>query len=317
MGMTAPQGSGELSFDLDLRARYFESMLPENRPSAIVTPFSDLNVACRGTAARRGFALGRYIVIGGDTGQGKSLLGLQIATEAHKQGFGCGVISLEMGLSETMARFYSQRLGIEASRLEPGEYYDEAVALEVERWQLDNFRKSQVPFVVADDAGPDLRGVMRDMRAMYDEGVKVFLIDYLQLIEDGDGVGSVREVQKISKALRDFAHRWSVLAIALSQFNNEGGNDRSQSPHVGHLYGGRRISQDSDMTLLLDHSRYEHVLEHPHLARTHLIVPKNRYGPHGFSIPIEWNYRYLTARQALPDEEWKWPKKAQGPKPKR
>lgn len=319
MGVTrvvSPQGSGELSFDLELREQYFRSMLPENRPKVVATPFPDLNVACRGTAARYGLALGRYIVIGGDTGQGKSLIGLQLAAEAHKQGFGCGIISLEMALSEVMARFYCQRLSIEASRLEPGDHYDPAIAAEVERWQLDNFRKGQVPFIVSDDAGPDINSVMVDVRAMYDEGVKVFLVDYLQLLEDGDGVGSSREVQKISKALRDFAHRRQVLVIALSQFNNEGGNDRESPPHVGHLYGGRRISQDSDMTLLLDHSRYEPVLEHPHLARTFLINAKNRYGPVGFSLPIEWNYRYLTARQAQPDEEWRWPQRKKG-KPRR
>jgi hypothetical protein len=45
-----------------------------------------------------------------------------------------------------------------------------------------------------------------------------------------------------------------------------------------------------------------------------LMVPKNRNGPSGFEIPIEWDDRYLTARQGFPDEQYNWPshKKTRG-----
>jgi replicative DNA helicase len=138
-------------------------------------------------------------------------------------------------------------------------------------------------------------------------GVSVFVVDYLQLMESVEGVGSAKEVQKISMTMRNFAHHHGVLVIALSQYNNEGGNDRQNPPHVGHLYGGRRISQDSEITMLLDHSRVETDGLRPHLGRTFLLIAKNRNGPKGFEIPILWDYRYLKAREGMPDELRDWP----------
>jgi len=294
---------------------FFKTLQPENRPLVVPTPFPGLNSACRGFGARVGLALGWYVIIGGDTGQGKSKLALQLAVEAHKRRHRTGIVQLEMSWLETQARLYSQIAGIEASRLEPGEKYDPSAHDEFKAWRAKHVSETGgIPFYGITNMNPEVRAVMALMRRWLDSGVEVFVVDYLQLLESEDGAGSVREVQKISKSLRDFAHKYGVLVIALSQYNNEGGNDRERSPHVGHLYGGRRISQDSDLTLLLDHSRYERDIARPYIARSFLMVPKNRNGPSGFEIPIEWDDRYLTARQGFPDEQYNWPshKKTRG-----
>lgn len=273
------------------------------------TPFPTLNESCRGFGARKGLALGWYVVIGGDTGQGKSLLAMQLAVEASRAGWRVGFASLEMSMHELRNRFFTQVLGIEARRLEPGDFYDPAVEDEV-RQGLEGIN-AQAPgqcWMAADDLDPDVDAVLAQMEHWRTEyGCRVFVIDYLQLCESVDAVGIAAEVQKISKAARDYAHRNRVLVIGLSQYNNEGGNDRSRPPHVGHLYGGRRISQDSDITLLLDHSRYEQDGAFPWIARSYIMVPKNRNGPNGHEIPIEWDYRHLLARQPDKIEEGIWP----------
>jgi len=174
----------------------------------------------------------------------------------------------------------------------------------VEKFNLDRPGK---PYLCADDVGTDVLAVVDLMHEWLNQGCRMMVVDYLQLCESPDQVGMAREVQAISKAMRDFAHQTDTLVIGLSQYNNEGGNDRTRSPQVGHLYGGRRISQDSDMTLLLDHSRYASDPMSPWIARSYLTFPKNRHGPKGFDIPLEWDYRTLTAREAQPDELHLWP----------
>jgi replicative DNA helicase len=288
---------------------HFEMLKPHNRPDVLVTPFPSLNRACRGFGAQKGLPMGWYVCIGGDTGQGKSLLALQLGVAAHQQNFRVGFLSLEMSLPEIKSRFFAQRVGIEAHRLEPGDRYDPAAEDIVLEWQGKHVDDTSggIPFWVADRIGPELPDVLQMMHEWLEMGVSVFIVDYLQLMESMDGVGSAKEVQKISKTMRDFAHHNGVLVISLSQYNNEGGNDRQNPPNVGHLYGGRRISQDSEITLLLDHSRVETDGLQPFIGRTFLLVAKNRNGPKGFEIPILWDYRYLKAREGMPDEVKDWP----------
>ena len=287
---------------------HFEMLKPHNRPDVLVTPFPALNKACRGFGGQKGLPMGWYVVIGGDTGQGKSLLALQLGVAAHEQRLRVGFVSLEMSLPEIKSRFYAQRIGIEAYRLEPGDRYDPAAEDMVIEWQGKHVADTGgVPFWVADRVGPELQDVVAMMEEWLELGVSVFVVDYLQLMESVEGVGSAKEVQKISMTMRNFAHHHGVLVIALSQYNNEGGNDRQNPPHVGHLYGGRRISQDSEITMLLDHSRVEADSLNPYLGRTFLLVAKNRNGPKGFEIPILWDYRYLKAREGMPDELRDWP----------
>jgi replicative DNA helicase len=280
----------------------------ESKP-VLPTGFPMWDQACRGFGRKSGIAFGWYVVIGGDTGQGKSLLGLQLGVQAIRAGFRPGFVSLEMSVPEIRNRAYSQLIGIDSSDLEPGPFFRQETAQMISDW-LDRWRdeRGYSPFFAVSDLDPTVHACLALMDSWrQDEGVDVFVVDYLQLLEDPETIGSAREIQRISKAMRDYAHRHGVIVIGLSQYNNEGGNDRTRPPHVGHLYGGRRISQDSDQTILLDHSRVIQDRDLPHITRTFAMLPKNRHGPKGFEIPIEWNFKTLTARQALPDEENLWP----------
>jgi replicative DNA helicase len=279
-----------------------------NLPPAVVTPFPALNAACKGFGAGRGFAMGWYIVIGGDTGQGKSLIALQLAAEAAGVGHTPGFFSFEMAEYEIRNRFYAQALGIEARDLEPGPHFMEATKERVlEKLRVIRDKSGGQSFYVQDQIEPDIGRVLGRMDLHLKFGCDIFVVDYLQLLEDRRSVGMAQEIQRISASMRDFAHQNEVLVVGLSQYNNEGGNNHQSPPHVGHLYGGRRIAQDSDLTLLLDHSRYERDAMNRDIARTWMMLPKNRHGPSGMEIPIEWNYRHLVAREAMPDEITRWP----------
>lgn len=280
----------------------------DHPPEVCPTPFDGLNQICRGFGRRLGFCLGWYVVVGGDTGQGKSLLALQMAVTASQAGVRVGFLSFEMSMYEVRNRFYSQALGISSRELEPGDNFNHATRRHVIDGLTDASKQAPgVGFYATDDVEPDVEHVIATMEDWYRDGVTCFVIDYLQLLEARTATGTAQEVMKISAAMRDFAHRNGVLVIGLSQYNNEGGNDRTRSPHVGHLYGGRRISQDSDMTILLDHSRYQRDEIDPSKVRTWIMIPKNRHGPAGIELPIEWSYDTLTAREGQPDEMSRWP----------
>ena len=129
-------------------------------------------------------------------------------------------------------------------------------------------------------------------------------MDYLQLATSRNAESLFREVSDISSRIREFAQRMEVVTISLSQLNRQTSGDRFNSPAAQGLIGSSSLENDSDQVLLLDHSRYER--GDGRSAKTFALLAKNRHGGQG-EIPIEWDYRSLRVREALPDEESEWP----------
>ena len=74
------------------------------------------------------------------------------------------------------------------------------------------------------------------------------------------------------------------------------------------LWGGTAMESNANQVMMLDHSKQERPMLHPHLLRTFLYLDKNREGPNRVLIPVEINFRTGQWREADPDEENKWPK---------
>ena len=91
--------------------------------TAIPTPLAKWSKHCRDEGGGVGLALGWHVVIAGATGVGKSLLALNIAAEAIRNGRRVGYISLEMSEQQTATRFQSIVSGINIKRLEHGEEF--------------------------------------------------------------------------------------------------------------------------------------------------------------------------------------------------
>jgi replicative DNA helicase len=296
--------TADLMSPAEARVHFEESQKPVQ---AFSTGFPAWDASCRDEGAGQGIALGWYVVIGGDTGHGKSLLALQVAAEAMDQGYRVGFVNLEMSVRQLRNRLYSMITRIPAWKLEPGPNHRPEVSREVVQW-LEKVRAEvgPHPFLANREPLTDYGHVTKFMDCWrVDHGCKVFVVDYLQLCEAPEEAGAAAEIKRVSKVFRDYAHRHRVAVIALSQYNNESGNDAARKPHPGSLYGGRRIAQDSDLSICIDHSRYARD-DHRHEARTWLVTIKNRHGPRP-EIPILWEYETLTAREAQPDEEHLWP----------
>ena len=102
----------------------------------------------------------------------------------------------------------------------------------------------------------------------------------------------------------EWAKQRNVVTVGLSQVNRRTSGDGSTAPVVQGLIGSSSLENDADQVLLLDHSRYQ---KGDRSAKTWALLAKNRHGGQG-EIAIEWNYKTLRVREALPDEEGEWPK---------
>lgn len=268
---------------------------------AVPTMLPSWNRVCGGDGAGRGLARGWLVSIGGNPGFGKTLLALLIARESMRARERTAFLSMEMHHNQLAARFYSMAAGTDAHKLEKGRF-DPGAMLETRQILRRLFPTGGL--LVNTQPMFTLRDVKRSLEKLADEGVKVFLVDYLQLIGVGDEESINKQVTEAITLLRVFAVSRQVLVIALSQFNRGTASNYHETPRIQGLHGGMIIEACSDQAVLLDHSRYEKA--DGRLARTWLVLDKNRHGDR-VEVPILWNFNQLTAREGLEDEQHLWP----------
>ena len=195
-------------------------------------------------------------------------------------------------------------------KLERGSTYDPAEAEAVAEKIAEMRERTGARFYAADDTIHEPTEVLRRLEEFSDKGCRLIVVDYLQLLAARDSERLFTAVSNASAFVREFARTEGVVTIGLSQFNRPTSGNYSESPIVQGLMGASSLENDSDLVLLLDHSRYEREGD---IARTWAILGKNRHGSTG-EIPILWDYRTLRVREGLPDEEHEWPGQGKGGK---
>jgi replicative DNA helicase len=142
-----------------------------------------------------------------------------------------------------------------------------------------------------------------------EKGIKLFILDYVQLveIEDGKGIERVKELTKISRGIMRLKKELKVPWIVLAQMNrNIETSEKARRPVMSDLKDCGALEQDADVILMLNKpaTKYkkkgdttktnEDVLEEitgdwdwskkPKLME--IVVAKNRYGPVGTAMEI-------------------------------
>lgn len=275
---------------------------------AVPTPFNAWNDMCRGDGGRQGLALGWHTVIGGATNMGKTMLALNLTARALREGYDVGLVSLEMSVTQIQQRLYSILSGILGDDLGRGTYVPERTAdLHAMLSELRGVHGKQPMFLVNRSPVRNVVNFLENLEWFREEfGVRVFVVDYLQLCTSGIEEDIRRQVARVSGELFTYAHHKGALTIALSQLNRFATRDRKSPPQVESLTESSSLENDADVVALLDHANYEKDLARPWLHRTWIRVGKNRHGAKG-DVPIEWDWKTFRAREADPDELASWP----------
>ena len=307
--MTAPSALAEQSLvvpvtDLMQPGRIMRHLEELKQPvDAIATPLPMWNRQCRDEGGGVGLAMGWHVIVAGSTGHGKSLMALNMAAAAIKAGECVAFMSLEMSTAQLGSRLYAILTDTDVRMLERGN----APPAEVERKLCKIHETTGGRFLTNEQPVFEISRIQAQLRYWAEEkGARLFFVDYLQLATSRDAESLYREVSNISSQIREFAKRLNVVTVGLSQMNRQTSVDRSNSPMAQGLIGSSSLENDSDQVVLLDHSRYERGGDRT--AKTFALLSKNRHGGQ-VEIPIEWDYRTLQVRQALPDEEGEWPKR--------
>ncbi len=127
------------------------------------------------------------------------------------------------------------------------------------------------------------------------EGLKMVVIDYLQLLTSGKRVESrQQEVSEFSRALKLMAKELQVPVIALSQLNRGAEQRADKKPALSDLRESGSIEQDADMVVLL-HREAAYEKDSPRAGEADLIVAKHRNGPTDtITVAFQGHYSRFT-----------------------
>lgn len=227
------------------------------------------------------------VVIGGDTGIGKTAFGCTLGANLARAGLPVLYFTIEMGMDEIGDRFVLSRTGF------PRGLYSHARNLIEEDWnvlQATTTELAGLPLYVADTPGLPLGTLYAMSRhAVRRRQVRVVIVDYLQLVGypyPSDEVGSLRE---ITRSLKELARSLNILVIAISQLRKRGSLDRSErEPDRNDLHGSGSIAKDANCVLLLYRPEAYHYddeqwrQEHADMVgKAQIIIDKQRNGPPG------------------------------------
>ena len=232
--------------------------------------------------ATRGIGKGELWIVGALPSRGKSIFGTQVAMNAVTKGIPVLLISMEMSLREISKRILATECG--ASVIKTPQYASREKFSAV----LEAAAGLAGLPLYADDSSSLNSGelVLRARRAIRQHGIKLIIVDYLQLVS-GRGKELRERVGGVGDSLRQLAKDTGVPVIAFSQL--------SRPERINDLPNMTKLKESGDLeahahTVLLLHTPIAE--DQSYSGEDEIIIGKQRNGSIG-SIPV-----YLD-RQAL------------------
>ena len=253
-----------------------------------------------------GWQASDLVIIAGRPAMGKTSFALSMAKNiAADYKVPMAFFSLEMSNVQLVNRLISNCCEIQGSKILNGQ-------LKPDEWERLDKRLNNLigsPLYVDDTPGLsvfELRTKAR--RLVRDHGVKIIMIDYLQLMNANGMRFSSRqeEVSTISRSLKQIAKELDIPSLALSQLNR-GVESREglegKRPQLSDLRESGAIEQDADMVLFVHRPEYYHIYQDENGRDLHgmaqIIIAKHRKGATG---DVLLNFRGEFTRFENPED---------------
>ena len=237
-----------------------------------------------------GWQASDLIILAGRPAMGKTAFALSLAKNiAVDYNIPIAFFSLEMNNVQLVNRLISNVCEIEGRKILNGQ-------LDEQEWKrLDSnvARLQNAPIYVDDTAGMSIFELRTKARRLVREkGVKMIMIDYLQLMNaNGAKFGSRQEeVSTISRSLKGLAKELNIPVLALSQLSRAVEQRPDHRPMLSDLRESGAIEQDADVVMFIYRDDYyNHDSEMKGISE--IIIAKQRNGPIG-TVNLVWLPQY-------------------------
>lgn len=240
-----------------------------------------------------GLRPGWLVIAAARTGEGKSVLGVQVADSIARSGGVAAVFSVEMDGVEVTGR----RLLAEAGMAKQNMKY----LSEQERDRLAHtMTRIATRSLFIDDSSeqsvPKMRAACRALRQQQGR-LDVVVVDYLQILRASKAQERRHiELGSISADLKAMAKDLRVPVIALAQLSRRTEDRADRRPTLADLRESGSLEQDADVVILIWHQQ-----ERGAEQSSHLILAKNRHGMTGV-VDVKFN-RYFARFEPAPNFE--------------
>lgn len=191
------------------------------------------------------------IIVAARPGMGKSAYAMEISKHAAKQDFPTLIFSLEMANLQLHKRIVSNELNIQSDVIRKHKFSDHDLQLIT---QTDDFMNMPLYF---EDSIVQLEELLAKARVIKKEkGIKMIVIDYLQLIEAKGKSEGNEKVSYISRKLKQLAKELKVPVIALSQLSRKVEERVGKKPQLSDLRDSGAIEQDADVIQFIYRPEY-------------------------------------------------------------
>ena len=227
---------------------------------------------------------GEMIVVAARPSMGKTSLAMNIAEYAAiEQKLPVGVFSLEMTSESLVMRMLCSQARVNLRNVREGFL----VERDFPKLTAAAGRLAGAPLFIEDTSGLSILQLRAKARRMWQQyGIKLFVIDYLQLLHSTARRAENRqqEIADISNGIKSLAKELDVPVIVLSQLNRELEKDKDRKPRLSDLRESGAIEQDADLVCLLykpSRGDDENAGEEQDALPVNLLIAKQRNGPTG------------------------------------
>jgi len=228
---------------------------------------------------------GEMIVVAARPSMGKTSLAMNIVEHvALKQGLPVGVFSLEMTADALVMRMLCSLARINLRDMREGFLQNR----DFPRILDASGKLSKAGLHIDDSGGLSILQLRARARRMWQQhGIKLFVIDYMQLLHSTSRRGAEnrqQEISEISSGVKALAKDLNVPVIVLSQLNRELEKDKNRKPRLSDLRESGAIEQDADLVGLLyrpSGSESDNDDAANEAEQINLLIAKQRNGPTG------------------------------------
>lgn len=249
--------------------------------TGIGTGFTDLDKMTSGLHG------GEMVVIAARPSMGKTSLAMNIAEHvAIEQRLPVGVFSLEMTSESLVLRMLCSRSRVNLRNIREGFLAER----DFPKLTGAAGKLAKAPLYIDDSSGLSILQLRAKARRMSQQfGIKLFVIDYLQLLHSTARRAENRqqEIADISSGVKSLAKELNVPVIVLSQLNRELERDKNRKPRMSDLRESGSIEQDADLVCLLykpnaaDDDDPASTASEDDSVPVNLLIAKQRNGPTG------------------------------------
>ena len=251
----------------------------------------------------QGWQKSDLIILAARPSVGKTAFALNIARNAAvESNMPVAVFSLEMSADQLGKRLITTESGLSGEKIKGG------VKLEQYEWvQLEDTLKrlAKAPLYIDDTPGiPIMEFRTKAKRLVKQKGVRLIVVDYLQLMQGPAELRGLREqeVAAISRTLKATAKELNIPIIALSQLSRNavqrtGGTGK---PQLSDLRESGSIEQDADMVIFIHRPDFVGMSENPEdREKAYIVIAKHRNGE---VCDIEMKYKASQVKFVEPDQ---------------